>query len=147
MRVSAKSEYAIRAAVHLAAVDGARTKAEDLAAAGDIPRQFLENILAELRRAGIVRAHRGSDGGYELALRACDIDLVMVLAAVGSPLAEIEPRDNGTVAGGAPVDDVWLALQSVTRGVLERITLADLCAGSLPADVRRLARDERARVD
>jgi Rrf2 family protein len=146
VRISAKSDYAIRAAAQLAAADGARTKAEDLAVAGDIPRQFLENILAELRRAGIVRAHRGSDGGYELALPARDIDLGMVLAAVGSPLAEIETRDNGWAAG-APLDDVWFALQSVTRTVLERITLADLCAGSLPADLRRLAREERARVD
>jgi Rrf2 family protein len=144
VKISAKSDYAIRATAHLAAANGTRVKAEDLAVAAEVPRQFLENILAELRRAGIVRAHRGSEGGYLLARPAAEIDLGMVLGAVGSPLAENDVLRQGP-EHTAPVDDVWLALRSATRTVLERVTLADLVAGALPAEIRRLARDERAR--
>ncbi|MDQ1520203.1 MAG: hypothetical protein QOI55_1276 [Actinomycetota bacterium] len=143
MKISAKSDYAIRAVAYLAAADGSRVKAEILAAEARIPRQFLENILAELRRAGIVRARRGSEGGYEMARPAAEVDLGMVLAAVGSPLSEIDPERDGRPS--ASVDDVWLALQAATRTMLERVTFADLIAGSLPADVQRLARKERAR--
>ena len=141
MKISAKSDYAIRAVAFLAAADGARVKADELAVEANIPKQFLENILAELRRAGIVRAHRGSDGGYELARASKDIDLATVLAAVGSPLAD----GNDAVRDPSVVDDVWLALQSATRGVLERVTLADLVRGTLPSTVRKLALAERER--
>jgi Rrf2 family protein len=147
MKVSAKSDYAIRAAVHIAAANGSRVKAEELAAAAGIPRQFLENILAELRRGGVVRARRGSEGGYELARPPTEIDVGMVLAAIGSPLAD-EPGAPGAGEPGLPVQpvqDVWLALRSSTRTLLERVTLADLVSGSLPDDVRRLAREERLR--
>lgn len=144
MRISAKSDYAIRAAVHLAAATG-RVKAEDLSASAQIPRQFLENILGELRRAGIVRAHRGSDGGYELARPSADIAIGSVLAAIGSPLAAEDPtppeRD-----GAASVDDVWLALRSSTRSLLSRVTLADVVSGTLPHDIRALAEIERSRA-
>jgi Rrf2 family protein len=142
MKISAKSDYAIRAVAHLAACDGARVKADELAHRAHIPKQFLENILAELRRAGIVRAHRGSDGGYELARPANDIDIATVLAAVGSPLAD----GSDAVRDATVVDDVWLALRSATRSVLERVTLADLVRGTLPANVRELALAERARA-
>jgi Rrf2 family protein len=141
MKISAKSDYAIRAVAFLAAADGARVKADELAVEANIPKQFLENILAELRRAGIVRAHRGSDGGYELARASKDIDLSTVLAAVGSPLAD----GNEAIRDSSVVDDVWLALQSATRGVLERVTLADLVRGTLPSTVRKLALAERER--
>jgi Rrf2 family protein len=144
MKISAKSEYAVRAAVLIAAADGTRIKAEELATTANIPRQFLENILGELRRAGIVRAQRGADGGYELALPADDVDLAMVLAAVGSPLADgDQPSDDGN---GVVLDEVWVALQSATRGLLERVTLAHLVNGSLPDTVRDLVARERARL-
>jgi Rrf2 family protein len=146
MRVSAKSEYAIRAAAYLAAANGSRVKAEELSDATLIPRQFLENILGELRRAGIVRATRGAEGGYELARPANAIELGMVLAAVGSSLADNEVIEaNGNGDGSYRVDDVWLALQSLTRTLLEQVTLADVVAGKMPTEVRRLARKERAR--
>jgi Rrf2 family protein len=144
MRVSAKSEYAIRAAAYLAAADASRVKAEELSDAMHIPRQFLENILGELRRAGIVRATRGAEGGYELARPADEIELGMVLGAVGSEFADNEAIDaNGD--GAYCVDDVWLALRSMTRSLLEQVTLADVVAGKMPTEVRRLARKERAR--
>jgi Rrf2 family protein len=143
MRVSAKSEYAIRAAAYLAAANGSRVKAEELSDATHIPRQFLENILGELRRAGIVRATRGAEGGYELARPANAIELGMLLAAVGSSLADHDGNGNGE--GSSRLDDVWLALQSLTRSLLEQVTLADVVAGKMPTEVRRLARKERAR--
>jgi Rrf2 family protein len=144
VKVSAKSEYAIRAAAYLAAADGSRVKAEELSDAMRIPRQFLENILGELRRAGLVRAQRGAEGGYELARPADEIELGAVLRAVGSAIAAeeaIATYGNGTYC----VDDVWLALRSMTRSLLGQVTLADVVAGKLPTEVRRLARKERAR--
>jgi Rrf2 family protein len=141
MKISAKSDYAIRAVARVAAADGARVKADELAVEAKIPKQFLENILADLRRAGIVRAHRGSDGGYELARSPEDIDLATVLAAVGSPLAD----GNDVARDATVVDDVWLALRSAARNVLERVTLADLVRGTLPSQVRKLALAERER--
>jgi Rrf2 family protein len=147
MRVSAKSDYAIRAAVHLAAAAGARVKAEELSLQAHVPRQFLENILAELRRAGIVRAHRGSEGGYQLARPAEEITVGEVLQAVGSPLAEEERSPNDADGEGViAVDEVWLALRSSTRTLLRSVTLADLVAGTLPPDIRALADTERNRA-
>ena len=68
MRISAKADYAVRAAVELAAAtDEKPVKAERIATAQDIPLNFLENILGELRHAGIVRSHRGAEGGFRLA--------------------------------------------------------------------------------
>jgi Rrf2 family protein len=144
MRVSAKSEYAIRAAAYLAAANGSRVKAEELSDAMHIPRQFLENILGELRRAGIVRAQRGAEGGYELARPAHEVELGMLLGAVGSPFADDAPAARNGDSTYC-VDDVWLALRSMTRSLLRQVTLADIVAGKLPTDVRRLARKERAR--
>ncbi len=146
MKVSAKSEYAIRAAAYLAAADGTRVKAEALSEAMRIPRQFLENILGELRRAGIVRALRGAEGGYELARPAHEIELGAVLRAVGSAIADTDGLErNGNGDAEYRVDDVWLALQALTRSLLDQVTLADVVAGKMPTEVRRLARKERTR--
>jgi Rrf2 family protein len=125
VKISAKSDYAVRAAVHLAAANGSRVKAEELSETARVPRQFLENILAELRRAGIVRAQRGSEGGYQLARPADEIHIGMVLTAIGSPLAEEnhQPGSPGSLEG---IDDMWAALCTSTRAFLEQVTLADL---------------------
>jgi Rrf2 family protein len=71
VRVSAKADYALRAAIELAAHelgdDGRPLKGERIAQAQEIPLKFLENILVELRNAGIVTSRRGAEGGYLLA--------------------------------------------------------------------------------
>src|SRR4051812_50186018 len=67
MRISAKADYAVRAAVEMAAAGDEPVKGEAMAEAQDIPLQFLEHILLELKHARLVRARRGARGGYWLA--------------------------------------------------------------------------------
>jgi Rrf2 family protein len=146
--VSAKADYAIRAAVELAAADGDRPmKGDRIAQAQEIPQNFLENILADLRNAGIVASRRGADGGYWLARPAEDVSLADVIRAVDGPLANVRGIRSEQVAyqGSAePLRDVWVAVRASLRNVLERVSLADLARGDLPENVRELAADPDA---
>ncbi len=141
MRITAKADYAVRAAAELAAAqdDGALVKGEQLAKSQSIPQNFLENILTELRRAGIVRTRRGADGGYQLARPAAEITVADVLRAVEGPLAAVQGNrpESLTYEGAAShLPDVWIALRASLRSVLEHVTLADLASGKLPAVVK-----------
>ena len=147
MRISAKADYAIRAAAELAAASPELIKGEQLAAAQSIPLKFLENILSELRHAGVVASQRGAEGGYSLARPADEITLAEVIRAVDGPLANVhggrpETAEYGGAAGALRV--VWIALRTNIRAVLESVTLADLAAGELPDDVAALAADPEA---
>ena len=148
MRVSAKADYAIRAAAELAAADAAvPLKAERIADAQGIPIKFLETILLELKHAGIVRSQRGPDGGYALAQPAGQINLADIIRAVDGPLANVrgDRPENTTYTGAAkPLTDVWIAVRAALREILENTTLADLAAGALPERVTRLAADPQA---
>jgi Rrf2 family protein len=147
MRVSAKADYAIRAAVELAAAGEGPTKGDQIAQAQEIPVNFLENILVDLRNAGIVASRRGADGGYWLARPAAEISLADVIRAVDGPLANVRGVRSEQIAytGSAePLRDVWVAVRASLRSVLEAVTLADLAAGELPANVRALAADPDA---
>lgn len=151
MRISAKADYAVRAAVELAAAqpEGRPVTAQALAEAQGIPKHFLENILADLRTSGIVRTKRGPDGGYLLAQDASAISLADVLRAVEGPLAAIQGvRPDQLHYGGAAtrLPDVWVALRANLRAVLERVNLADLARGKLPRNVERLLEDPDART-
>jgi Rrf2 family protein len=143
MRISAKADYAVRALAELAATDGTKpVKGEILADRQGIPLNFLENILRELRHAGIVRTQRGAEGGYLLARPANQVNLAEVLRAVEGPLAAVQgTRPDQLEYDGAATSlvDVWIAVRANLRAVLEKVTLADLARGSLPASVRRLA--------
>ena len=142
MRVSAKADYAVRAAAELAAVDEGPVKGERLSDAQDIPLQFLEHILLELKHAGIVRARRGAKGGYWLARPAKEISLADVIRAVEGPLANVQsaPPESLEYRGQAEhLQDVWIAVRASLRGVLEKTTLADLTSGKLPKSVKQLA--------
>jgi Rrf2 family protein len=143
MRISAKADYAVRAAAELAAArpEGVPVKGEVLAAAQGIPQKFLENILADLRHAGLVRTRRGVEGGYALTRPAAEIAVADVLRAVEGPLAAVQGvRPEGLRYGGAAdrLPEVWVALRANLRAVLERVTLADLAGGELPEDVAAL---------
>ena len=144
MRITAKADYAVRAAVELTEASAARPlKADAIAAAQDVPISFLENILNQLKSSGIVRSQRGPDGGWWLARAASEITLADVIRAVEGPLASIrgERPEEVVYRGRAEaLQEVWVALRSSLRGVLERTTLADVAAGTLPADVTALAR-------
>ncbi|HEV8207405.1 MAG TPA: Rrf2 family transcriptional regulator [Acidimicrobiia bacterium] len=143
MRISAKADYAVRAAAELAAADpaGKPVKGEQLAAAQGIPPRFLENILADLRHAGLLSARRGADGGYALTRAPGEISVAEVLRAVEGPLAAVQgARPEGLHYQGAAarLPEVWVALRANLRAVLEWVTLADLAAGTLPESVAAL---------
>jgi Rrf2 family protein len=144
VRVSAKADYAIRAAVELAAAGDGPTKGERIAQAQSIPPNFLENILVDLRNAALVASRRGADGGYWLARPANEISLADVIRAVDGPLASVRGMRSEQVefAGSAePLRDVWVAVRASLRAVLENVTLADVASGELPEQVCDLAAD------
>lgn len=148
MRISAKSDYAIRALAELAtAGDAEAVKAETIASAQDIPLNFLLGILRELRNGKLVRSVRGRDGGYQLGRPAGQIALADVIRVVDGPLANVRDRSPAQVhyRGAAEgLRDVWLAVRGSLREVLESVTIADLAAGRLPPEVRELALRHRA---
>jgi Rrf2 family protein len=144
MRIAAKEDYAVRAALELAVADGELVTRDQISQAQDIPGAFLQNILMELRLAGYVETLRGREGGFRLALPASEITVADIVRAVSGPLATVRgQRPPAVVYHGAaePLKDVWLALRANIREVLEGVTLADLTAGKLPARVQRIARD------
>jgi len=148
VRTTAKADYAVRAAVELAAAgDAGPVKAELISEAQGIPLNFLENILAELRRAGIVESRRGAAGGYLLARPAAEITVADVIRAVEGPLANvrgISPDALEYEGSAARLRDVWVALRANVRGVLEQVTLADVASGELPAHVAELTQPDDA---
>jgi Rrf2 family protein len=147
MRITAKVDYAVRAAIELATAGGRPLKGEVVAHAQGIPIRFLENIMGDLRHAGIVRSQRGSDGGYWLARDPDDVTVADVIRAVEGPLASVRGERPESVAydGAAePLNRVWIAVRASLRGVLEHVTLADLAAGELPGEVTALTGDPDA---
>jgi Rrf2 family protein len=141
MRVSAKADYAVRAAVELAAADEGPVKGEKLAEAQDIPLQFLEHILLELKHNGIVRARRGAKGGYWLARPANEVTVADIVRAVEGPIADVQstPPEAIKYSGYSEhLRDVWVAVRASLRSVLEEVTLADLVSGELPPVVAEM---------
>ncbi|MGZ5310274.1 MAG: RrF2 family transcriptional regulator [Solirubrobacterales bacterium] len=149
MRISAKADYAVRAAVELAGSGEEPVKGERLAEAQGIPLQFLEHILLELKHARLVRARRGARGGYWLARPPEEITLANVIRAVEGPLANIQdmaPEATDYPGTAKDLTDVWIAVRASLRRVLERVTIADLRDGEIPAEVLELTRDDGAWV-
>ena len=141
VKVTAKADYAVRAMLELATVDEGLTKGERIAQAQGIPLKFLENILIDLRHAGLVHAQRGAEGGYRLARGAADVTLGEVIRAVEGPLASVrgEPPESVTYNGAAEnLQTVWVAVRASLRSVLDDLTLAEVVAGRLPQRVRKL---------
>lgn len=148
MRITAKVDYAVRAGAELAAAqsaaNGARApmKGEAIAAAQSIPVRFLETILSDLRRAGLVSSQRGADGGYWLARPASEISVADVIRAVEGPLADVHgsPPEEATYDGAAKdLQTVWVATRVALRRVLEATTLSAIALSDLPKDVAALA--------
>jgi Rrf2 family protein len=149
MRVSAKTDYAARAAAELSTAVDQPIKADRIAEAQDIPAKFLETILLELKHAGIVRSERGPNGGYKLARPAEEISLADVIRAVDGPLANVrgDRPENMEYRGAAEqLTDVWIAVRAALREILESTTLADLRDGTLPRHVSEYADDPEAWV-
>jgi Rrf2 family protein len=150
MRISAKADYAVRAVAELAAAAGEKpVKAERIATAQGIPLNFLENILGELRHAGIVRSHRGAEGGFRLARPAEEVTVADVIRAVEGPLASVRggpPEDARYNGAASSLPQVWIAVRVNLRRVMERVTVADIASSELPAAVLELTEDEGAWV-
>jgi len=148
VRISAKVDYAVRAAIELAGADrGTPVKGDRIAAAQDIPMKFLENILSELRRAGLVGSRRGTDGGYWLARPAAKVTVADIIRAVEGPLANVQgvrPEELEFIGSAVPLQRMWVCVRASLRSVLEHVTLADLVAGTLPSKVSKLADDPDA---
>jgi Rrf2 family protein len=147
VRVSAKADYAIRAAVELAAAGDGPVKGDAIAQAQGIPSNFLENILADLRNAGLVTSRRGAEGGYWLAKPADEIALADVIRAVDGPLANVRGVRSEQLeytGSAASLLDVWVAVRASLRNVLEHTTIADVARGELPPSVTQLASDPEA---
>lgn len=146
MYISAKVDYATRALLTLAeaAPSGVALKGESVAEHQGLPTKFVENILVDLRRAGFVSAQRGAVGGYRLARPAEEISIADVIRAVEGPLAEVrgQPPDRLTYGGSAThLPSVWIAVRAALRSVLEKVTVADVLAGTFPAHVSALVDD------
>jgi Rrf2 family protein len=147
MRITAKADYAIRATLELAAADNPPLKRDEIAEAQRIPVKFLETILAELKHAGVVASQRGADGGYSLARPASEITLGEVLRVIEGPLASVrDDRPESTEYQGPAeaLQEVWVALRSNMRAVLDGVTLQNVVDEKLPAKVARLASDPEA---
>src|SRR5215208_2920419 len=136
MRITAKADYAVRAALELAAApDGEPVKGEHLA--------------LDLKHARLVRAKRGARGGYWLARSPDDITIADIIRAVEGPLANVQdwaPEDTEYPGPAERLRDVWIAVRANLRAVLEQVTLADVCGDDLPEPVGRLVKDPDAWV-
>lgn len=150
VRITAKADYALRAAAELAtAMGGAPVKGEQIAVAQGIPLKFLFDIMGALRNARVVQSHRGAEGGYLLARPADEITLAEVIRAVEGPLAnvhECRPEELEYSGSAEALREVWIAVRASLRAVLETVTVADLASKSLPEAVRKMANDPEAWV-
>jgi Rrf2 family protein len=147
VHLSAKADYAVRAAVHLAGSADRPVKGDTIARAQGIPFPFLGAILRDLREAGIVRSQRGADGGYWLAGPATEITVADVIRAVDGPLAwvrGVRPEDLEYAGAARALQEVWIAVRANLREVLEAVTLADVARNALPEHITRLAADPSA---
>ena len=147
MRLSARSDYALRAVIELAAAGPGHVTADQLARTQAIPGKFLEAILTQLRRAGLVRSQRGPEGGFWLARPAGEISLADVIRAIDGPLLGVRgerPENLGYTGAAEPLQSVWIALRANERAILEEVTLEHIVTGILPPSVRKLAEDPKA---
>src|SRR5580693_749197 len=148
MHVTAKADYAVRAAIELAdsSQDSPR-KVDEVAQAQNIPVSFLENILTQLRSSGIVRSQRGPEGGYWLAHPANEVNLAQIIRAVEGPLVGVRgqrPEEIEYIGSAESLKQVWVALRANLRKVLEHVTVADVASGKLPKEIVALTKQEEA---
>jgi Rrf2 family protein len=149
VRISAKTDYAVRAMAELTLAGGSPLTADQLSARQDIPVRFLFAILRELRTARLVRSVRGPEGGYLLGRPAREITLADIIRAVDGPLANVRDlhlRELEYPGPAAALPDVWRAVRASLRRVLERTTLADLASGQLPDHVGALVAEYTADI-
>ncbi len=147
MRITARVDYAIRAALELAAAAPDALTSERIATAQGIPSRFLQAILRDLQHARLISSQRGREGGYRLALPASEISLARVMRVEQGFLADVHgqrPEDVDYPGPAQALGTVWVAARASYRRVLEEVTLADVVAGRLPQHVDELVALEDA---
>ncbi|GGV03561.1 RrF2 family transcriptional regulator [Actinomadura sp. LOL_016] len=147
MRLSARVDYALRASAELAVAGSHPVTAVQLAEAQQIPPKFLENILGQLRRSGLIRSQRGPEGGYWLARPAEQISLADIIRAIDGPLLGVRgerPEHVGYEGPARSLQEVWIALRANERAILEQVRLSHIAEGKLPDSVRVLTEDPSA---
>ncbi len=141
MQISARGDYAVRATLELAAAYPATVSAQALADAQALPRKFLEAVLADLRRSGVVHAVRGAEGGYVLTSAPTAVTIGMVLRAVDGPLAGVRghrPEQTSYEGTSTHLPELWVAVRAAVRNVLDEVSLAEVVTGDLPARIKEL---------
>jgi Rrf2 family protein len=148
MRVSAKSDYALRALIEISTHEGADPiSAEELGRLQDIPHGFLQSILADLRRAGIVLSIRGQSGGWRMARSSSEVTIADIIRAVDGPLVSVyglRPESVSYRGSAMVLQLVWIAARANLREVFEQVTIEMLAAGQLPPEVAKLTKDDDA---
>jgi Rrf2 family protein len=147
VRISARVDYAVRAAVELAAVAPESLTSDRIAQAQGIPARFLQAILGDLQHARLVTSQRGREGGYRLALPPSEVSIARVMRIEQGFLADVHgqrPEDVEYPGAAAPLSNVWVAAREAYRRVLEDVTLADVIAGEMPPQVAELIELESA---
>jgi Rrf2 family protein len=149
VHITAKTDYAVRAAIQLASSSEFPVTSDSIAKAQQIPAKFLESILSELRQAGLVKSRRGAHGGYWLSRPAAEISVADVIRAVEGPMALVRgerPEQVEYHGSAEPLREVWIAVRSALRGVLSNVSLADLATGKVPRHIKKLTQDPEAWV-
>ena len=147
MRISARVDYAVRAAIELAAARPDALTCDRIATSQGIPSRFLQAILGDLQHARLVTSQRGRDGGYRLALPPSEVSIARVMRVEQGFLAEVHgqrPEDSSYPGVAKELTSVWVAARDSYRRVLEQVTLADVVSGKLPPAVAELAEVESA---
>ncbi len=147
MYISAKVDYAVRALCTLADAGDRPVTAESLAQSQNLPAKFLESILNDMRRAGLLLSQRGADGGYRLSRPASAITVADVIRPLDGPLAEVRglrPEAANYEGSAEHLQNVWIAVRASLRSVLEQVSIADIVAGELPDTVQALTTDPDA---
>lgn len=148
VQISARADYALRALCVLAsAPNECAVKADEIASAQGIPRTFLDGILVELRRAGLIASRRGRDGGHRLARPAYAISLADVIRVTDGPLALVRgqrPESHAYDGSARHLQDVWVAVRASLREILELTTVAQVIEGDLPDAVTAYTRQDRS---
>ena len=141
MRITARVDYAVRAAIELAAAAPGALTGEQIATAQGIPIRFLQAILSDLQHARLVTSQRGREGGYRLALPPAEVSIARVMRIEQGFLAEVHgqrPEDVSYPGAAEPLAQVWVAAREAYRRVLENVTLADVVAGKMPPQVAEM---------
>ncbi|MEU8382541.1 Rrf2 family transcriptional regulator [Streptosporangium sp. NPDC048865] len=142
MHITARSDYAIRAMLVIALSDPVPVKSEAMAQTQEIPASFLRGILTDLRRADLVFAQRGHEGGFTLTRPPVDISVGDVLRAVAGELTSVRGLPTGDVAyfgEAVRLRTVWLNIETSVNAIVDTVSLAALLSPVAETGRRRRA--------